>query len=118
MVVGVLCPGNHVRSGWLPTWVTGRTYGDFIVLPHWEIRLSTPLPAIPLSYIIPTLSHQSLPYPNNADRLARRQWLIQCQDNVTMGYQVMMPTAWSPSWAVLYIHSEWALSQNRYLSLI
>ena len=36
--------------------VTLHTYGDYIVLPHWEIRLLAPWPNIPLSHIILTLS--------------------------------------------------------------
>ena len=32
-----------------PLW-TVRAYGDFIVLPNWDIRPRAPLPAIPLSH--------------------------------------------------------------------
>ena len=33
-----------------------RTHGDFIVLPHWKIRLPAPWADIPLSHIIQRLS--------------------------------------------------------------
>ena len=36
--------------------VTMRTDNDFMMQPHWEIRLSAPWPDIPLSYIILILS--------------------------------------------------------------
>ena len=39
--------------------VTGCPHGDFIVLPLWKIRPPAPLPDIPLSHIILTLSQPS-----------------------------------------------------------
>ena len=62
--------------------VTVHTHDDFIALSHWETRPPAPWPGITLSYIILTLSqpvldnewaNQSFPYPNNAERLARKQ---------------------------------------------
>ena len=40
--------------------VSVRTHGNFIMLPHWEIRPLTPWPDIPLSNIILTLSEPVL----------------------------------------------------------
>ena len=48
------------------------THGDFIVLPHWNIRPQAPWPNITLSW---HWAIRSLPYPNNAERLARR-WQV------------------------------------------
>ena len=44
------------RGGGWHQLVTVCTHGDFIVLPHWDIRAPAPCPTIPLSHIILTLS--------------------------------------------------------------
>ena len=48
---------------------TALAHDDFIVLPHWQIRLLASCPNIIFSDIILTLSP---PYPINAERQARK----------------------------------------------
>ena len=62
--------------------VTVRTHGDFIMLPHWNTRLPTPWPAIPLSCIILTLNQPVLSYPNNAEHLARKHQAREQQESI------------------------------------
>ena len=50
LVVGVLRP-CHIEG-----LVTVQRHGDFILLPHYEVRLPSPRPDMPLSHAIPTLS--------------------------------------------------------------
>ena len=59
---------GNIRMG------TDGCHGDFIVLPHWVIRL--PAPYNLLSHSVTLYRHwasQSLPYPSNAERQARKQ---------------------------------------------
>ena len=51
LLVGVFASWQH--PGLLMDWcrlMTVRPHGDFIVLPHWEIRLPAPRPEFPLSW--------------------------------------------------------------------
>ena len=81
------------------------TYGDFIVLPHWEIKLVAPWPNwVTLSW---HWAHQSPPYPTNAERQVRKRqvsilkslvWLLIC----TWGSHSTMCTHLVSNHAVLF----------------
>ena len=55
--------------------VTVRTHCDFIVLSHWGTRPPAPWPDIPLSHYW-QWANKSLPYPNNAECMARKRHLF------------------------------------------
>ena len=85
---GVLYPSNtycYIRlvSCWsFVSWQHGRSYqdwyqlvtvhihGDFIVLPHWETKPPVPWYSFILSWL---WANQSLPYPNNTNRQAKKR---------------------------------------------
>ena len=56
--------------------VAVRTYGNFIVLPHREIRLPWPMTSYPTQLYYPdTELNQSLSYPNNTEHPVTKWWV-------------------------------------------
>ena len=101
---------QHLKSYQDRYWlVTVQTHGDFIVLPHCEIRLTTPWPDILPSYIALSLrqdilgTEQNHPAtetpvftnPNNVERLSRK-WHIYIFKSLVWIDQGSKPRLWIP----------------------